>query len=922
MDVEMDARARVCAISQFVSRVLAQHPEAISWHQNQVQLPALDDYLKILHKQLQLCENEQQALRTVRVLRQHWYAALAAADLLNQISVRDMLSHISTTADAFIAAGLDWLYPRYCERYGTPRDTAGQALPMLVIGMGKLGGQELNFSSDIDLIFCYPEQGETDHSRKPIENSVFFTRLAQGLVALLDQVTVDGRVFRVDLRLRPFGQSGPVVASLAALEYYYQEQGRDWERYAMVKARMIGATTDYEQTLKALLRPFVYRRYIDFSAIDALRKMKTLITQETRRKGLERNIKLGAGGIREVEFIAQAFQLIRGGQQRQLQTQSIYQAYAAIAELNILPAETVAELIHCYEVLRKMEHVLQQLNDEQTQTLPDDTDLQHCISLAYQQPWADIEATIKATMACVHGHFLQVIGDPDADDEEAGELQLLWQDMIEDDTAIGVLLDAGLGSGTAQLVWQQVNQLRTDVRKRGSGPRGRKAMARLVPLLLERIVQFGDADSVLERVLQVLRKIMTRTAYVELLVENSGAREQLIKLCRASSWLTQQIATYPLLLDELIDPQHLYQLPQLQDYPRLLDEFLLRIPEHENDLETQMDALRQARQVLQLKVAAADISGALPLMKVSDHLSYLAEAIIEKVVRLAWFQLVEKYGEPPGRSVEDMGFAVLAYGKLGGLELGYGSDLDLVFITDVSYDGETNGLKPIEVQQFYLRLAQRILHLFTTRTLVGTLYEVDMRLRPSGKSGLLVSRLDTFASYLEEDAWTWELQALVRARPVFGSEQLRTKLIALRQRRLCQVRPEQSLREQVLSMREKMREHLQARVSAQEFDVKQGAGGITDLEFLVQYLTLRFAAQTPALVTYTDNIRILEQAGLHGILDKQQSNALISAYIAEREVLHKLALDDQGSVTRDDLAEHRHVVIQAWRNWLETNCSG
>lgn len=912
----MSAQQRVCDISQFVARVIEQQPDAIEWQHDTVVLPTLGAYQQGITEALAQCESEQQAQRELRRLRQGWYARLAAADLLQQISVPDMLQHISATADAFIEGALQWLYPRYCERYGTPRDSANKAIPLLVIGMGKLGGQELNFSSDIDLIFCYPEQGETDHSRKPIENSVFFTRLAQALVGLLDQITADGRVFRVDLRLRPFGQSGPVVASLSALEYYYQEQGRDWERYAMVKARLIGAPSIYKNELQALLRPFVYRRYIDFSAIDALRKMKTLITQETRRKGLERNIKLGAGGIREIEFIAQVFQLIRGGQQRQLQTQSLYGAYEAIRELQILPSADVDELLQSYDTLRKMEHVLQQLNDEQTQTLPDDEATQQCISLAYQQPWATIEAHIQDTMAKVHAQFMQVIGDPDAEDEEAGQLQLLWQDMIEDDTAIDVLLDYGLAKSTAQLIWQQVNQLRVDVRKRGSGPRGRKAMARLVPLLLERIMQFTDADSVLERVLQVLRKIMTRTAYVELLVENAGAREQLIKLCRASSWLTTQIASYPLLLDELIDPQHLYQLPELQDYPRILDEFLIRIPEHENDLETQMDALRQARQVLQLKVAAADISGALPLMKVSDHLSYIAEAIIERVVRLAWHQLAEKHGTPPGRNTDDMGFAVMAYGKLGGLELGYGSDLDLVFITDTHYDGDTDGPKSIGVQQFYLRLAQRILHLFTARTLVGSLYEVDMRLRPSGKSGLLVTRLDTFASYLQEDAWTWELQALVRARPVYGGETLRNKLIALRQRQICQQRDEQQLREQVISMREKMREHLSARVSAQEFDVKQGAGGITDLEFLVQYLTLRYAYEIPELATYTDNIRILEQAQHTQLLGAAQSEALIHAYIAEREILHKLALDDRGSVTREDLAQHRHTVIEAWQKWL------
>ncbi|RUO69936.1 bifunctional [glutamate--ammonia ligase]-adenylyl-L-tyrosine phosphorylase/[glutamate--ammonia-ligase] adenylyltransferase [Pseudidiomarina salinarum] len=902
-------------VSPFIGRVLEQQPEAIQTADDgMIQLCAPQNYRQRIDERLASVDDENRAQQELRLQRNAWFAALAAADLLGQLTLQQMLAHLTAAADAFISASLAWLYPRFTSRHGTPLNADGQEQQLLVIGMGKLGGGELNFSSDIDLIFCYPEQGETDHSRKPIENGVFFTRLGQALVGLLDAPTGDGRVFRVDLRLRPFGQSGPLVASMSALEYYYQEQGRDWERYAMVKARMIGAEAAWQEELRSLLRPFVYRRYIDFSAIDALRKMKSLITQETRRQGVRNNIKLGPGGIREIEFIAQAFQLIRGGQERQLQTQSLYLAYAAIRDLNLLAPAAVTELLSCYEHLRKVEHVLQQINDEQTQTLPDDKETQQRISRVFDQPWEQITADIATSMNKVHGHFKMVIGDPEQDDEEAGPLQLLWQDMVEDETALSVLQDTGVGKNTANMIWQQVNQLRQEVRKRGSGPRGRKAMARLVPLLLGRIIQFEDAEFVLERVLNVLRKIMSRTAYVELLVENQGAREQLLKLCRASSWLTDQLANYPLLLDELIDPAHLYQLPEFAEYPRLLEEYLLRIPEQEVDLEAQMNALRQARQALQLKVAAADISGALPLMKVSDHLSYLAEAMIGHVVRLAWFQLAEKHGVPPGCSVDDNGLAVMAYGKLGGLELGYGSDLDLVFLTNTPYEGETDGQKPIEIQQFYLRLAQRILHIFTTRTMIGVLYEVDMRLRPSGKSGLLVTQVDTFEQYLKEDAWTWELQALVRARPVYGNKELQQQLTTMRQQHLQRHRDQRELQEQVVSMRAKMREHLHNAVREQEFDTKQGVGGITDIEFLVQYLVLAYSSEYPELTRYTDNIRILETAGSHGLLSDEQVSGLISAYIEQRGVLHQLALDKKGPVTRQDLSQARTAVISAWKH--------
>lgn len=916
MAADVRDRQWLSQVSPFLKRVLEQQPDAITWHHGRIEKPELESYQNQAQQALVNCQSEIEAQQQLRLLRHRWYAQLAAADITDELSLAEMLAHLTETADVLIDAAIQWLYPRFTDRFGTPRTADGESQPLLVIGMGKLGGGELNFSSDIDLIFAFPEQGETDHPRKPIETSVFFTKLVQGLIHLLDTVTVDGRVFRVDLRLRPFGQSGPLVASLPALEHYYQEQGRDWERYAMVKARLIRAPERYQKELLQLLRPFVYRRYIDFSAIDALRKMKSLITQETRRQGVRNNIKLGPGGIREVEFIVQSFQLIRGGQQRQLQTVSLHQAYQAVIDLELMTAADVQELLAGYHWLRRVEHALQQRNDEQTQVLPSDSDEQQQIAQMLGCSWEALLQQTDHHMQIIHGHFQAVIGDPDAEDEEAGDLQILWQDMVADETALEVLADRGLDADSVRQIWASTSELRQESRRRGSGPRGRKALARLVPILLEQLIRADDAVTSTERVFAVLKQIMSRTAYVELLLENIGAREQLIKLCRASSWITKQLAQYPILLDELIDPSHLYQLPELTEYPALVGEYLLRIPEQEQDLEAQMDALRQARQALQLKVAAADVSGALPLMKVSDHLSYLAEAMISHVVRLAWHQLTEKYGAPPQRTFDDTGFAVLAYGKLGGLELGYGSDLDLVFLTDVDYEGETTGPKPIEVQQFYLRLAQRILHLFTTRSLIGTLYEVDMRLRPSGKSGLLVTQIQTFDHYLAEDAWTWEMQALVRARPVHGSPRVREQLIALRKRHLQRQREHAPLAQQVQDMREKMRSHLLKKTDA--FDLKQGAGGITDIEFFVQYLVLRYSHEHPALAEYTDNIRILEAAQQVGLLSPEDAQQFIDTYIDLREIVHRLALDDRESVTDADFSAARDFVRAHWAKWLES----
>ncbi|HET8817327.1 MAG TPA: bifunctional [glutamate--ammonia ligase]-adenylyl-L-tyrosine phosphorylase/[glutamate--ammonia-ligase] adenylyltransferase, partial [Pseudidiomarina sp.] len=558
MTKDVRDRQWLCEVSPFIARVLEQQPDAIVWQHDRVHAPAFEDYRDEVYEALANCHNETDAQRTLRLLRQRWYAQLAGADLTGSLCLAEMLAHLTETADALIEAAIAWLYPRFTERFGTPRDAQGEPQPLLVIGMGKLGGGELNFSSDIDLIFAYPEQGETDHPRKPIEISVFFTKLVQALIHLLDTVTADGRVFRVDLRLRPFGQSGPLVASLSALEHYYQEQGRDWERYAMVKARLIGAPERYRKELMQLLRPFVYRRYIDFSAIDALRKMKSLITQETRRHGVRNNIKLGPGGIREVEFIVQSFQLIRGGQQRQLQSVSLYQAYQALIELELMPAEHVEELVVGYNWLRTVEHVLQQRNDEQTQTLPNDPSEQLQVARMLGCTWSELVKQTERHMQLIHQHFQAVIGDPDAEDEEAGDLQILWQDMIDDETALDVLADRGLAAESVRHIWSSVSELRQESRRRGSGPRGRKALARLVPILLEQLIRDVDAVTSTERVFAVLKQIMSRTAYVELLLENIGAREQLIKLCRASSWITKQLAQYPILLDELIDPSHLY----------------------------------------------------------------------------------------------------------------------------------------------------------------------------------------------------------------------------------------------------------------------------------------------------------------------------------------------------------------------------
>lgn len=859
---------------------------------------------------------EAEALQRIRYLRQLEMARIAAADLLGQMSLAESLAANTNLAEWLIEAANTWAQQQVTKRFGYAYCHAGKPQQLWVIAMGKLGGCELNFSSDIDLIFCFEASGETSGGREVVDHQVYFTKIAQLVVKLLGHVTTDGKAFRVDLRLRPFGNAGPIVTSLAALEDYYQEQGRNWERYAMVKSRVLGkaaANNNAQLKFAKLLRPFVYRRYLDYSAIDALRKMKLLINQESRRLGTQLNVKLGQGGIREIEFVAQVFQLIRGGREPEFQTRSLIEALNVAQNVGVLDKTIVQQLLHCYAWLRKLEHVLQQINDEQTQQLPNDADNQARVLAACGFcDWSDLIANFDQITQLVHQAFLDVIGGAEemksADDSE---FALLWQDLLDDSTAITVLSEAG--AELPAQCWHRIRDFRDSIRRRSSGPRGRELLAILVPLLIEELVLRDKTNDVLQRVFNVIEQVVSRTTYLELLTGNKGARQQLVLLCEASPWVASLIAQLPMLLDELIDPTQLYDLPELSSYKAEVAEQLNRLSH--DDPEAQMEALRQVKQVFQLRVAAADLSDGVALMRVSDHLTFLAEAMTEQVVLMAWRQLVERYGSPAGTDEAHTGFAVIAYGKLGGYELGYGSDLDLVFLCQDTVQGQTNGPKPIETQQFYLRLAQRILHLFTTRARHGVLYDVDMRLRPSGQSGLMVVRESTYSKYLQEDAWTWELQALVRARQIYGSVAMAKHFTTTRAKVLALPRHTTTLQNEIVTMREKMRQQ-QGNNERKVVDVKNMIGGMTDIEFITQFIVLNYAHQYPRLLEFTDNIRILEVAGAAGVLSMPAVNSLISAYKALRTASHRLSLAEKGSLGEQSFTAERKQVQKIWQRLL------
>jgi len=845
-------------------------------------------------------------------------------DVMRWADLQETMAAASDFADICIQGALDWLYADTCTRLGTPygpdpltREEVPQ--PMVVLGMGKLGGRELNVSSDIDLIFAFPSHGETRGGRRVVDNQQFFIRLGQRLIQALDQITADGFVFRVDMRLRPYGQSGALALSFAALEAYYQDQGRDWERYAMVKARVVAGDRRAGEVLMETLRPFVYRRYIDFSAFEALRGMKAMIRREVRRKGLENNIKLGRGGIREIEFVVQAFQLIRGGRDRELQQRELLQILTELESLELLPGSVVAELRQAYIFLRNLEHALQGIADKQTQELPEDDLNRARVALIMGfDDWNACVAELERHRERVATHFANIIafGDEEGQDESAipEEWQELWLGEMDTETASAWLRSQGYEQ--PEETEAELRTLRESRTVRTLQTQGRQRLNKFMPVLLEALTDVSNPSQTLSRVLQLIHAVLRRSAYLVLLLENPGARAQLVSLCSESPWIARQLAETPLLLDELLNAESLYHPPSREELQDDLRQQMLRIPH--DDLEEQMESLRYFKKAHTLRIAASELKGTLPLMKVSDYLTWLAEVVLDHVVDVAMSNLVSRHGYPrrADGSPCTSNFAIIGYGKLGGIELGYTSDLDLVFVHDADPSLSTDGERSIDNAVFYTRLGQRIVHILTTQTPSGQLYEVDMRLRPSGNSGLLVSTLAAFEKYQHNQAWTWEHQALARARGVAGGRQTLAAFEDIRREVLCQKRDRKKLREEVVAMREKMRASLatpEAR-RGEVFHIKHDPGGIVDIEFMVQYLVLAWSADYPELSRWSDNIRQLEELGRAGILPQADSERLRQTYITLRSTIHRRALQNLNSqVEGSAFPEERAYIRTMWK---------
>ncbi len=867
------------------------------------------------------------ALRALREVRNRSLVHILWQDYVDRVPVETTLSALSALAEVCLDAACEFSRRELVARFGEPLGDGGE-LPLIVLAMGKLGGRELNFSSDIDIVFLYAEEGETAGPKRTSAHE-FFARLARHVVALLEEVTGDGFVYRVDTRLRPYGNSGPPVVSFAALETYLVEHGRGWERYAYVKARPVTASASKPEAgrlVAEIVSPFVYRRYLDYGVFESLREMQAMIAAEVTRRELHDNVKLGPGGIREIEFIVQSLQLVRGGATEALRTQSLRDAIAVAVNDRDLDTGTAEGLVGAYDFLRRVENAIQASRDQQTHMVPT-ADIERA-RLAYAlrfASWSELDEQLSRTREWVSEQF-RAIGMRDQMVDSTGPtvstVATLWSSGADANGWLDCLAELGLSESDRAPVAEVLEKLARSPAVARIDAVAAERLQRFIEGLLHTLPSSSRPAVALRRVVDVAESVLRRSAYLALLNENPSVLQRLVDLCASSAVLAREITEHPVLLDELIDARVFVAAPTSKDMRADLEARLSRVPAA--DAEATVEALAEFRRVTMFRLAVADFSGAIPVMKVSDRLTELAELILVRVLDLARADVTRQFGLPRYRldgelCTADIG--IIAYGKLAGYELAYASDLDLVFLHDSRGDGqETDGARSIDNQVFFSRLARRLLHFLTTRTGAGVLYEIDTRLRPSGRSGLLVTSIDAFRRYQEEDAWTWEHQALLRSRAVAGSGVVAEAFAGIRESVLRDPSSHAALREDVLEMRAKMRKQLD-RSDDGHFDLKQGEGGIADIEFLVQYLVLLHAPAHVAVIEYTDNIRQLDALHAIGHFTVEQAERLQSIYRGYRGMAHRLSLDEQPALSAADaFVDERRYVIDAWRDAFALSC--
>jgi glutamate-ammonia-ligase adenylyltransferase len=827
---------------------------------------------------LSLPDDEADCLKALRRFRHAEALRLVFRDVNGLDGLPDTLSATSVLYEVLLDVALAWSERALAARYGYSRSHDGEAQRMVVVGFGKLGGNELNFSSDIDLVLAYPQGGQSDGAR-PLDNSEYFVRLGRQLVRLLHEPTMDGICARVDLRLRPFGNAGRLALSFGAMEQYYQNEGRDWERYAWIKARPVAGDREACEQLEELLRPFIYRKYLDYTAFAGLREMKALIDAEVARKDLADNLKLGPGGIREIEFIVQLTQLIRGGREPSLRVRGLLPALAECEARGHI-ATTRAELLRAaYVLLRRVENRVQMLRDAQTHDVPEDRLTRERIALSLDYPgWEALDAALATHRANVSEEFAAVLMPqggraaivPVAD-------RLLWKKACDESLDAAALESSGFVPGRE--LAEALLKLPQAAPVRAMSARSRERLDHLMPQLLDAARLSAAPVPCLLRLCRLMQAVARRSSYLALLEEQPGARKRLVQLFGDSAFLAERVITQPLLLDDVLDPR-IDQLPFKRaeitaEITRVLA--TLDAPEAEAELER----INEFKASSAFRLGLAFNDGRVDAVATARRLATLAESIVIAVTALSERELVVQHGRLPGAG---SGFAVLGYGSMGGKELGFASDLDLVFVYDTRRARlMSDGDRPLEGVRWYQRLAQRVINWLTVLTRAGRLYEVDSRLRPDGSKGLLVSSLETFAAYQKSRAWTWEHQALLRARPVAGDALLNAELADVRREILAVARDRATVFDEVSSMRQRWRVE-RDRSNGHQLDLKQGHGGLLDIEFLLQGLVLAHASAHPDLLDVTANAAMIEACRIAALLDTSQASILAAAHA---DLLHR-----------------------------------
>jgi len=915
-DLPLELLGKTWACSDFIARNCIRYPQIFGemYQEGFESSRTFNDYQKIVSRVIQTADDEVQLMKALRVLRQKEMLRIAWRDL-NALATGEIILHeLSDFSEAVVSITIQQLEKQQAEIYGMPCDANGETLELLTFAMGKMGGRELNFSSDIDLIFAFSEDGETSGPRRT-SHGEFYLSVVRKLVKALNEVTVDGFVYRVDTRLRPFGESGPMVISFSGMEQYYQLQGRDWERYAMIKAKLITGRKVDRDYLQSMLSPFIYRRYLDYSMLESIREMKAMINAQMKRKRMTNNIKLGRGGIREIEFIGQTLQLIRAGREPELRERSIVKVLSLLAEKRYLQKEEVDKLLAAYWFLRKLENRLQMQRDMQIHVLPEDEELQQRLCLAMDMSdWEELLSRLAQHQQSVDQVFENIIAHDTAETESLS-FSLLRDDEDSSDDLHAYLVKSGYTDADAIL--RLLTELRESPQLKVQTGDNRRRLEQLLTSLITQIATYPQQYELLDRISRIIKALVGRKVYISLLNEFPQVQQQMLKLCAASEWFTERLLKHPILLDGLLVEKEILQ--QQYDQKHLLALELNRIDSQgmaEGDLEQVMDRMRQFKRQTVFNVAVIDVFYEEPVETVSDRLTELANVLLEKILKLSWETMVAKYGTPEC-IVDGVVFhptmSIVAYGKMGGNELGYGSDLDIIFLHDSSGEKQnTTGEKVLDNQSFFVRVAQRVIHFLNTRTYSGILYEADTRLRPNGQSGLMVSSISAFEIYQREKAWTWEHQALIRARFVTGSTLIEQEFDRIRSSVLRQSREAAQLLQDVVKMREKMRKHLANKSAG--FDFKQDAGGLVDIEFMTQAGVLIHAERHVECISHTATLELINELTKVGWYDAAEAKDIASAYRYFRQLKNWQNLECEIDISKAE--QHCEKVVAVWNRLM------